>query len=541
MRTRRAILVFGTLWAAWACGGTSDDEAGLTDEVGQIQEGIKKGFVGAKNGDANYCDNPLALCTLGEGDCDLHSQCQAPYACIQNNGPKFGLAAGVDVCAGSHCYNKIKDTALGETQIDCGGECGTICSAPVCPPNVNGSAAHCTTDCRCASGQGDCNVDAECQTGLVCSQGAGVRFGFTSAVDMCIAPSCKNGVLDAPNETAVDCGGTCGTCPITASFTGLGDLPGGTVSSEANAVSSDGKVVVGVSESANGSEAFRWTKAGGIAPLGDLAGGVFSSIAYGVSTDGSVVVGRGKSATGSEAFRWTSAGMVALGDLPAGTTSSEAWGVSLDGSVVVGPGHSINGTEAFRWTSAGMTGIGDLPGGVFDSRAYASNSTGSAIVGRSASTNGTEAFRWTSAGMVGLGDLPGGTFGSVALGVSNTGSIVVGFGTTAAGAQAFRWATNTMVALPLPAGTTTSFAQGSNSSGTVIVGTATGAGGNVAFVWRSSTNTSVSIISVLNAAGVSTTGWTLQTAVAISYDGKWVVGRGLNPSGNTEGWLAQIP
>jgi uncharacterized membrane protein len=97
-----------------------------------------------------------------------------------------------------------------------------------------------------------------------------------------------------------------------------------------------------------------------------------------------------------------------------------------------------------------------------------------------------------------------------------------------------------MVGLPLPAGTTTSFAQGANGDGTVVVGTATGAS-NVAFIWDASTNTSTSIASVLTGAGVSLTGWTLETCVAVSYDGKWVVGRGQNPSGNTEAWLAQLP
>ena len=91
MRTRNVILVLGTVWAAVsACGGSSEDEAGYYDEVGEIQEAIQKGFPGAQNGDGNYCDNPAALCVAGEGDCDLHSQCAAPFLCVQNNGAKGG-------------------------------------------------------------------------------------------------------------------------------------------------------------------------------------------------------------------------------------------------------------------------------------------------------------------------------------------------------------------------------------------------------------------------------------------------------------------
>ena len=41
-----------------------------------------------------------------------------------------------------------------------------------------------------------------------------------------------------------------------ASFTGLGDLPGGSFNSSARGVSADGSTVVGVSSSDSGTEAF---------------------------------------------------------------------------------------------------------------------------------------------------------------------------------------------------------------------------------------------------------------------------------------------
>jgi probable HAF family extracellular repeat protein len=542
MRTRSAsvILILGSLASVWACSSGEVNQP-VDENLGDVTEGIKKGFPGAKNGDYDYCTNPAALCVAGEGNCKANTQCVSGLLCGTYNGPQFGFPVGYRVCVATHCNNKIKDTALGETQTDCGGECGTTCTPPVCPPNANPNIGHCTQDCPCPTGEGDCNSNAECQTGLICGKNQGSRYGFPAGYDACLPASCTNKVKDAPNETAVDCGGTCGPCPATVTFRGLGDLAGGTVFSEPNAVSNNGTVVVGYSQSANGPEAFRWTSAGGMVGLGDLAGGTFTSIAYGVSADGSVVVGRGKSAGGSEAFRWTSGGMVGLGELAGGTFSSEGWGVNAsDGTVVVGPSGSANGSEAFRWTSAGMVGIGDLPGGIFSSKAYAVSSGGTVIVGRANSANGVEAFRWTGGTMTGLGDLAGGSFASIALGVSSNGGTVVGYGTTAAGTQAFRWATSGgMVGLPLPAGTTTSFAQGANSDGSVIVGTGTGAS-NVAFIWTSTTNTSTSIASVLTGAGVSLTGWTLETAVAVSYDGKWVVGRGQH-NGNTEAWLAQLP
>lgn len=151
-----------------------------------------------------------------------------------------------------------------------------------------------------------------------------------------------------------------------AKFVPLGDLSGGYFNSVAIDVSANGSVVVGVAESSSGSEAFRWTGAGGMVGLGDLPGGSFYSFASGVSADGSVVVGESQSASGREAFRWTGS-MVGLGDLSGGGFFSRASGVSADGSVVVGEGLSDASSpapKAFRWTvGGGMTGLGDLPGG----------------------------------------------------------------------------------------------------------------------------------------------------------------------------------
>jgi probable HAF family extracellular repeat protein len=140
----------------------------------------------------------------------------------------------------------------------------------------------------------------------------------------------------------------------TTVFTGLGDRPGGAFDSFATAVSADGSVVVGASQSGAGEEAFRWTAAKGMIGLGDFRGGPFSSRAYDASADGSVVVGVGTSASGREAFRWTAAtGMVGLGDLPGGDFGSMATDISADGSVVVGVGMSGANVEPFLWDASG--------------------------------------------------------------------------------------------------------------------------------------------------------------------------------------------
>jgi len=58
-----------------------------------------------------------------------------------------------------------------------------------------------------------------------------------------------------------------GACAASATFRGLGDLPGGDYASGANGVSNDGGVVVGWSMASGGQRAFRWTPTGGMATL----------------------------------------------------------------------------------------------------------------------------------------------------------------------------------------------------------------------------------------------------------------------------------
>ena len=142
-------------------------------------------------------------------------------------------------------------------------------------------------------------------------------------------------------------------------ITNLGTLDGGTRSS-AEAISSDGNVIVGTSDTTSALNviSFRWTQAGGMLALPELEidRGTFASA---VSSDGSVVVGVSNTSSGSRAFRWTEdLGIVNLGVLGVddGNARSEANGVSADGSVVVGMSEydnfldpSNNFTRAFIW------------------------------------------------------------------------------------------------------------------------------------------------------------------------------------------------
>ena len=101
-----------------------------------------------------------------------------------------------------------------------------------------------------------------------------------------------------------------------------------------------------------------------------------------------------------------------------------------------------------------------------------------------------------AADLMPLGDLPGGDFRSRAHGVSADGSVVVGWGSSASGQTAFVWTQGDGI---------------QSLHDVLMINGATGLGG-----------------------------WQLQSAHGISADGQWVVGHGINPSGDREAFLASL-
>lgn len=190
----------------------NDDEDALhqdgEDDVGSISSPIRKGLPGAANGDTDYC-NGTELCNSGEGDCDRSSQCAAGTVCGMNKGAQFGFAANIDVCVPAHCTNRRMDGD--ETQPDCGGSCGTTCATHACIALPAGHKDKCVAGaCVCTQGQGDCDSHADCAPGLSCVMNNGPKFGLPATYDVCAPAHCSNRRLDG-DETAVDCGGSCGT------------------------------------------------------------------------------------------------------------------------------------------------------------------------------------------------------------------------------------------------------------------------------------------------------------------------------------------
>lgn len=194
----------GLLLSAASCGGPIGED----EYVGAQAEGLSK-CAGGKLGDSNYC-SVGCKCAAGEGDCDSAAECTAGLACVGKGAYFYGIAS--NACAPAHCGNKIQDAALGETQIDCGGPCGSLCPDPCVGLPSNGNIGHCTTACPCAPREGDCAADsARCEPGASCFPSQGAFFGFVNTRDICLQSTCSNGSLD-PGETAMDCGPSCKPC-----------------------------------------------------------------------------------------------------------------------------------------------------------------------------------------------------------------------------------------------------------------------------------------------------------------------------------------
>lgn len=290
--------------------------------------------------------------------------------------------------------------------------------------------------------------------------------------------------------------------------TDLGTLGGRR--SWASKITDDGLIVGGSDDGSGNSLAVYW-RAGTMTPLRFRpdAPDHYGS-ANGVSADGSVIVGTTSLGSAQQAFRWVrdSAGKGVMTTFGASDgRGSEALDTSADGSVVVGFVYYSSDTVsqlAFRWVKAtrGRTGGGTMTvlrsGRDTESAAQAMSLDGAVVVGfREIATGRREAFRWERGVMTGLGALRGGEFlHSEASAVSGDGNVVVGDAENASGAlEAFRWTK----------------ADGMKS-----------------------------VSQLLEAAGIRLDGWYLNTATAVSKDGRVIVGNGRNPADKEQAWRAVI-
>jgi probable HAF family extracellular repeat protein len=332
---------------------------------------------------------------------------------------------------------------------------------------------------------------------------------------------------------------------LAASFTPLGDLPGGELYSTAYDVSGDGQVVVGTGTSSTYSEAFRWTAATGMVSLGGLTR-PGNSTGEAVSADGTTIVGL--DVRTAQGYSWTSTGgMVGLGTYPPGAFSEGATDVSADGSVIVG----ISGGQAVLYSGGTITGLGTLPGDGHVSASFGISGDGHVAVGFSDyeliipggpgedpfTDTVDQAVAWFDEQIVGLGDLDGGDYYSRAYAASFDGSIIVGSSIGSDGYQAFRWTSATGM-LAIGGGN----AKDISADGRVIVGTASfGVPENNAAIWIDDSGPQ-QIWALLVAQGVTgLDGWVLGSAEAVSADGRTVVGWGYSTADyRQQAWVASL-
>jgi len=308
-------------------------------------------------------------------------------------------------------------------------------------------------------------------------------------------------------------------------FTGIGFLSGHN-NSEARGVSADGSSVVGASRSgtsATGNRAIRWRN-GSLTDLG-LPTGANSATAFAASSNGNVVIGDAVlSGGGTQGFRW-SGGTIALLPLASYGTYSTARDISDNGNVIVGWGDRDTEHRALVWTNQVAATYGSIDPLYFN----AVTPDGSLFGGRMVNSPATHSTSSTVFGL--LNGYTGGEFTSL----TGTGTTRgAGFLVSTTNDRAVRWTAGGS-AMDLGTLSGSSRALSISADGSIIVGTS----GNQAFIWDE-LNGMRSLATVLTGAGVSLSGWSLQSATGVSANGKTIVGYGTH-NGVTEGFIAALP
>jgi hypothetical protein len=190
------------------------------------------------NGDVDYCAQ-CGPCGVGEGDCDSDSECQSGLICAQDVGANYGMPSNYDVCENPSGSGTTPGSSCGTGKVyDCSGTCvdqskaqawigdgycddgtygmvltcsafsndGGDCGGGGCTIS-NGDVDYCAQCGPCGVGEGDCDSDSECQSGLMCVQiNSSLGLGDLGFIDVCanVSPgdSCGAGEI-------YDCQGSC--------------------------------------------------------------------------------------------------------------------------------------------------------------------------------------------------------------------------------------------------------------------------------------------------------------------------------------------
>jgi uncharacterized membrane protein len=237
------------------------------------------------------------------------------------------------------------------------------------------------------------------------------------------------------------------TCSYAVSFRGLGDLPGGSYESNPWGLTPDGRIVVGDSQTSQGTKAFIW-EAGVMTQLVDPPDSVgLLTTATSVSADGSYIAGTvgitsstaQAAAVGGKIVRWHYKVPELLGISP-NAAFLKALDSSADGTIIVGHGRdSGNYHLGFRWEEGIWTEI--TSDTHQDCVLYSCSDNGSILAGFL--DNGSDAaevvFRYEGGVLTELGGFPEGNFLGCAFNISGDGSMILGTAINYSGQTACRW------------------------------------------------------------------------------------------------------
>ena len=146
-------------WTISTCGSGFDTIIYLLDRCDQNATEI------ACNDDGSQCAN-------------YGSRVQREFIAGQSY---FIVVDGYGSNAGSFTINVQYDGSAGS-----GSSSGGSSS---CHQGTNGGSSYCSASCPCSEGHGDCDSDVECESGLICAQNVGTRYGVHSSMDFCEQPA----------------------------------------------------------------------------------------------------------------------------------------------------------------------------------------------------------------------------------------------------------------------------------------------------------------------------------------------------------------
>lgn len=357
-----------------------------------------------------------------------------------------------------------------------------------------------------------------------------------------------------------------------ATFTPLGDLPGGDFRSVARGISDDGSIIVGQSFNAPGMAAsFRWTSDSGMTSLAAPAGWPVAECTD-ICGDGLTILGSGVTSSDLKnhlaAVYWPrSLSPVNLDG--AFEPYSMLTGATPHGELLIGadrmgwshePGFSSSYGFVFNAAAVQVTYLPDLLGGMsfFDNCAPADVSEdGTIIVGFGETSVSIDAVRWllTDDGwqVQSLGHLPGGFGFSQATAVTGDGGFIAGISATPLGYEPFLWTGATiagarMVSLGAPPhkGYESGAVSAITADGQTVIGSWSWGlfpgleGDGIAFMWTAAQGMRDLRDALADDYDLELPGWQLTAATDITPDGRYIIGNAINPQGDFEAWLIDL-